>query len=305
MSFYFHSFSGGFSYGINCLREGLDELGVRNIGCENSEEPVSLLIIDVQNNDITPYKPLSLNVRTDHSTVIFSMADRVNLLHTKDNLPIIATHENKFCRFQQPRIPWAFGLSNRIIEESEKRRGRIRENTVLRNFRPSYNQSVRDVLDLVLLPHLKRHTRIDKNITSNQDNHFDKLSSYVGCLAYGGNFFRSYAEHPALKNDFDKHVTFLKEPVIIRWDSWRFWESLTMGCLTFHLDFDKYGFLLPVMPENWKHYIGLNLEDIKADVERLMDERDRIPEIAEAGRQWAIENYSPVATARRFLSMFK
>jgi hypothetical protein len=54
-------------------------------------------------------------------------------------------------------------------------------------------------------------------------------------------------------------------------------------------------------PENWKHYIGLNLEDIKGDVERLLDERDKIPEIAENRRTWALAHYSPLATAKRFL----
>jgi hypothetical protein len=58
---------------------------------------------------------------------------------------------------------------------------------------------------------------------------------------------------------------------------------------------------------NWLSHIclcladGLNLEDIKGDVERLIDKRDKIPEITENGRTWALENYSPLATARRFL----
>ncbi len=74
-----------------------------------------------------------------------------------------------------------------------------------------------------------------------------------------------------------------------------------MGCLTLQLDFDKYGFELPVMPENWVHYVGLSLDNLKEDVERIFDERDRLPEIARKGRLWALQHYTPRPVATRFL----
>lgn len=87
------------------------------------------------------------------------------------------------------------------------------------------------------------------------------------------------------------------------WDSWRFWESLVAGCVTFHIDFDKYGVNLPVMPENWKHYIGIDLDNMQATVDRLVEEPEILERISIAGRHWAIENYSPVPTALRFLEI--
>ena len=89
----------------------------------------------------------------------------------------------------------------------------------------------------------------------------------------------------------------------MRWDSWRFWESLSAGCLTLHLDFNKYGFLLPEMPIQWQHYIPIDMEDPVASVDRFMASRLRWAEIAESGRQWAIEHYCPAACARRFLEI--
>lgn len=55
------------------------------------------------------------------------------------------------------------------------------------------------------------------------------------------------------------------------------------------------------MPENWKHYVGIDLATIKQDVERIMDEWEKMEEIAANGRLWALEHYSPLAVARRFL----
>jgi hypothetical protein len=91
--------------------------------------------------------------------------------------------------------------------------------------------------------------------------------------------------------------------VVVRWDSWRFWESLAAGCLTFHLDFEKYGFLLPEMPMPWKHYIPIDMADPVGSVERFMDSRSRWSEIAHGGREWALKHYSPTACARRLLRL--
>ncbi|MGF1491528.1 MAG: hypothetical protein ACFBSC_03555 [Microcoleaceae cyanobacterium] len=85
------------------------------------------------------------------------------------------------------------------------------------------------------------------------------------------------------------------------WDSWRFWESLAAGCVTFHVDFDKYGVQLPVMPENWKHYIGIDLDNIQDTINRIADQPEILAKISAEGRQWAIDNYGPTPTALRFL----
>src|SRR5207249_3019202 len=83
----------------------------------------------------------------------------------------------------------------------------------------------------------------------------------------------------------------------VQWDSFRFWEALCAGCLVFNLDLHYYGAELPVMPENWKHYIGLRLDKRDNSLDRLIAEWHRLPDIADAGHQWALLNYSPKAMA--------
>jgi hypothetical protein len=108
------------------------------------------------------------------------------------------------------------------------------------------------------------------------------------CACFGGAVTSSY---------------FTGEPIVEWWDSWRFWESLAAGCVTFHVDFDKYGVKLPVMPENWRHYVGIDLDNMQDTVDRIADDPGILEKISAEGRQWAIENYSPVPTALRFLEM--
>ncbi len=89
----------------------------------------------------------------------------------------------------------------------------------------------------------------------------------------------------------------------VQWDSFRFWEALAAGCLAFNLDLERYGAELPVMPENWKHYIGVDLEHVDDAIDRVRSEPESLPRIAQAGREWALEHYSPRAMARRFLEL--
>ena len=89
----------------------------------------------------------------------------------------------------------------------------------------------------------------------------------------------------------------------VQWDSFRFWEALAAGCAAFNIDLERYGVVLPVMPENWKHYIGINLENVDADIKRLKAEPDCLDRIASAGHKWALENYSPRKLAERMLAL--
>ena len=76
---------------------------------------------------------------------------------------------------------------------------------------------------------------------------------------------------------------------------------MAAGCVTLHVDFEKYGFELPVMPENWRHYIGIDLDNIPESIARITEQPELLERISAEGRLWAINNYAPKATALRFL----
>jgi len=89
----------------------------------------------------------------------------------------------------------------------------------------------------------------------------------------------------------------------VQWDSFRAWEAWVAGCATINIDLDVYGPELPVMPENMKHYIGVDLRKPHQAIERLRDEPDLLERVAKQGQQWALENYSPQKMAANLLSM--
>jgi len=88
---------------------------------------------------------------------------------------------------------------------------------------------------------------------------------------------------------------------LVQWDSWRFWEALSAGCLAFNLDLHRYGAQLPVMPVNGTHYLGLDLARPTTLYDRWHDDPTGLAAIAAAGQQWALTHYSPAAMAARFL----
>jgi hypothetical protein len=92
-----------------------------------------------------------------------------------------------------------------------------------------------------------------------------------------------------------------RSPRSVQWDSFRFWESLAAGCAAFNIDLNHYGVEIPVMPENWKHYIGADLARPQKVIERLRDEPEILGTVAASGREWAMQHYSPRRMAERLL----
>ncbi len=164
---------------------------------------------------------------------------------------------------------------------------------------------MRQVLDLAFVGTLAKHFVIDRAVDEGGRfvaSFYSRLATSLGCLAYGGNFLEDVSRNPILRERGDSVRWIMgDDPVITRWDSWRFWESLASGCLTVALDFDEYGFQLPVSPVNNTHYLGLRFDRLNDAIDILTGDRDRLVEIAERGREWALTHYSPTAMALRFL----
>ncbi|MGD1699419.1 glycosyltransferase [Dapis sp. BLCC M229] len=255
---------------------------------------------------------------------------------------VLRTGCNNFVQHPNNLHPWFFGISNRILKSTQQvSKFEQRTPNLLINYRVKHdtlllfgidasvqipgiqrtdyikddkwieytvNFPLRKIADERFYPVIKNILKLDfsrENFDKPPEDNYDyflwqqtgqrhhpeyyqRLTKSLACAAFGG----------CIVPDNDSQ-NFHAE----WWDSWRFWESLAAGCVTFHIDFDKYGVNLPVMPENWKHYIGIDLDNIQATVDRLVEEPEILERISIAGRKWAIENYSPVPTALRFLEI--
>lgn len=241
---------------------------------------------------------------------------------------ILRTHYSRDTRYGSNFVPWAYGLSERMIGATEHAAPTGRHRELLANWRHTRNpHSLRLAVERTLLPRIDPVLPIDgareqpneppvdvrdrlwwhQTGRRHWPQYYERLTNAAACACFGGYFVTNW---PAAKESLPSRllkraltVTHGRTHLISQWDSWRLWESFAAGCATMHVDFECYGCVLPVMPVNGLHYIGIDLESSEAAIARLRDDPEFVTRIGIAGRAWVLAHYSPVATARRLLSL--
>ena len=240
---------------------------------------------------------------------------------------IFKSHYNSKCLYPANFYPGTFGISNRILQATEPSDSfHQRKRKLLVNFRIGH--TVRESIRQKLFPVIQNVLPIDESVESlgtppdnnhylywvqtgrrHHPNYYERLKNSAACASFGGYFIPAWPSDPVvitspigrITNKIANKLEWVPKR-IMQWDSWRLWESLAAGCVTFHVDFEKYGLYPPVMPENWRHYVGIDLNKIQEAVERIAAEPQLLENISLQARRWAIEHYSPVPTALRFLA---
>jgi hypothetical protein len=334
----------GMMYDMICLAEGLLELGIGVYATFNywqqsldpedylfrydptvGPEDCSIVVLDYLDWD----ESLMRRDRT-WVTVRFDGGDGVKTPswepRYRDVDFIFRTHFSDRLDFPANFYPWAFGLSERIIQATSSQPNAPRKQQLLVNSRDcqrfphSVRIFTRKQVIPALAPYLEINAQVDQTApTSAYDRlqweqtgrrhhpaYYQRLQESIACACFGG-FFISPVPRDAssvmgrlLKRLISRLE--LKTNTIAQWDSWRLWETMAAGAVAIHVDFEKYGCQLPVMPVNWQHYIGVDLDHISETIDRLQDEPEILMQIGQAGRTWALEHYSPVAVAERLLA---
>jgi len=263
-----------------------------------------------------------------YTTVLIDGEDNSNSLAFQPGFEafdlILRTHFNSKFRYPANVYPWAFGLSQRILKElSDPLEYGKRKKNILFNFRS--NHPVRRISARQVIPRIQPFFQLDdsvdtfsypssdsyQNLMWTQTNsrhylsYYKRLQASAACACFGGSFMSPFPQDPSsiFNRSFRRMIDQfnLKTRLVSQWDSWRLWESMAAGCVTFHVDLEKYGCLLPVMPKNWQHYIGVDFDHIQDTIERIERNPELLENIAVQGRAWALKYYSPVPTALRFL----
>jgi len=229
--------------------------------------------------------------------------------------------------------PWILGFGNRILKEKKNISVENKNYQMAVNFYFShpYVHQLRALAEKKIISKFDP-AFINRKITS-KEKPFDEFSKLMWEQTYGLHN-PEYYKHteqtllvaafcgelvPGLPNDPSVYLrggnkakiknqwshllsaVIRTEKRLIQWDSWRFWETLALGSVPMHVDIAKYGVELPVMPVNWKHYIGVDLNNINKTIEQIIEEKDLIYKIAKEGNEWCMTNYSPEASTKRFL----
>lgn len=242
---------------------------------------------------------------------------------------VYRSHYSSCCGYPKNTRPGAFGLCRRVMRELN---GRPEVSpaypSVLHNCRDrGHPHSVRRLAATEFLPRLVQQlgvvidtTREAMEAAPSEPYHrlmweqtgrrhhpayFRRLSSSLGSMCFGG-FFTSRRFRDQNGSAFRiarKILTAsrLHSTAVQQWDSWRLWETWGAGRVVFHVDLAQYGCVLPNMPENWKHYVGVDLSRPQEAIERIVATPGLLNDIATNGQTWAIRHFSPVAIARRVL----
>jgi hypothetical protein len=329
----------GYEHGLVALAEGLRELGIAIAGNRNywpldggwlipetSEAPEAFDIVlissesrsrdgDLPDAYIQARGPRRVYLdqadgwRTDASSAASWPADVV-----------LRTHYNQHFRYPRRVVPWAFGLTSRMVTAcGDGIAPRNRSPSVLCNFRVGH--PVRDRLTAAFRVQFSgRWTwddRIDTQAPGGQEDlrwweltgrrhnpaYYGRLKSSQGCLAFGGFFAPGWSNAPTslagrlgyrLIQTWDRRTSTLTQ-----FDSWRFWESLAADTVTIHGPLGAWGAQLPVMPEEGQHYVAY--EPGIAD-RQVLDSWNSC--LAGSGsRIWALKHYAPRPTAERLLEI--
>jgi hypothetical protein len=236
-------------------------------------------------------------------------------------------------------LPWVHGFGSRVLRSTaDGPPFDARRNVIVQNFgyTHGYVHGVRRAALSNLLPRLATAWQLDANKTladevptdpwdqlmwrqtqrKHNPGYYDQLSQAQVVACFCGDFIPGLPLDPStgLVGGRKARLRLLlfsglaqvlgRTDRIIQWDSWRFWECLAAGSVALHVDLEKYGVALPIMPVNWQHYVGFDFEHLDRDIARFLAlDTAGLAMIASAGRQWALDHYAPEASARRLLSL--
>ena len=242
---------------------------------------------------------------------------------------ILGCHTVKGFNYPKNYMPWAMGLSNRMIKEIDKCSDQEIKNEIGHNFRVwhnlrkffiqeiNQNESLFPVKEyLTTPPEQNDDSEIFYNYLRTTRRHnpiyYKIINSTLLFMGFGG-----YVEtYPKLFQPYGIMDKIRRKPYYIlskknkdkysyvfQWDSFRMWELFYAKTCPIFLNFQKFKFQLPVEPTDEDHYMGINNFSWSAFNNKLKKYNEKnIQEIGSNGKKWVFENYSPKPTALRLLS---
>jgi hypothetical protein len=200
-------------------------------------------------------------------------------------------------------LPWPIGLTDRVIEYTKRYEKPFSEREIELLWSHRVGHTIRTEVKKKFYNSDSLASAIGAKLTEFNDKfsatpvtQLDKLYAEQTGRRHNPKFYETLGNSKMVDccGGF-----FLSGGGIKNWDSYKLWESFAAGCCVITLDLDYYGFKLPVMPVNGVHYIGIRLDDPNSLNENIKD--NDIEAIAKNGKKWALENYSPQASAKHFL----
>lgn len=252
---------------------------------------------------------------------------------------ILRAHFNRRCWWPPQTRPWAFGLTERILTSAAKCTTELSlKKGCLFAFGAShgYAHGAREHAKKNLLAEISSRmsviTHQDKLTQPPSDlgerhlwfqcagrhssEYFRRLSSAQICAAFCGELVPALPYQPdylvggnraQIKKAVWSFISWIQgNPArLIQPDSWRFWEALACGTIVLHHDAEETGWTLPISPIPFKTYLPVSPDKKNLELYSVLQNKKDLAEIAQQGKEWAFQNYSPNASAKRFLELIK
>jgi hypothetical protein len=233
--------------------------------------------------------------------------------------------------------PWAYGLTQHMIDLS--RPDLPKEDKICLNYRNSHSvrqraqewlfdkldpqrlDTTRETFDWSGLEHSKDFAEyvVWQSAGRHNASYLERIGRSSATSAFGGdffikptlwgwypwkfvNYFVDSAASIGRMNNLAKAIGLHTNHTyrIYQWDSWRMWEAFCAKSMAINVDFAQYRIRLPEMPQNYQHYLGVDLKNPQKAL-ALLNDPGRMQAIGEQGYAWALQHYAPKALAERLL----
>ncbi len=282
--------------------------------------------ITLDNCQINKLDLTNTNVIIDNEDGLFTSSKQTEIIEKFDI--ILRCHYNTHLKYAKNVYPWAFGLTNRMIEGVGDNGGELLYDKILDTFRVPHN--LRALVNKEFYPLIKHKYPIEYYVSDTLDktesinplsywsqtgrrhngDYYKKINNYLFINTVGG----IIDIMPIARNNISKFIrqknkllsAFYKTGYlhIYQFDSWRFWEGLLSNACPIHMDFESWSFVLPEMPQNRTHYWGIPKLSFKESAAELLKlSKNEVTNISKNGRNWALDYYSPKPTAQRLINL--
>ena len=238
---------------------------------------------------------------------------------------VLKSHYNKRYNYPKKFRPWQFGYTKRILNSVNPLPFKDRKPDILINFRLTHKLREKAKTEILPLTFNKFHPNYEeesyedvKEATKLEQlywkqtgrrhypSFYRRLSQSMACACFGG-FLQDNMEienfnfKHKLLYQVNKLYPIVKYDRIYQFDSFRFWEALVAGSCIFHVNLKMFGAVFPEIPISGKHYIGVDVNHPSTLKKTMQNGYNYFEDIAFNGREWALEEFSPVKVAYRFL----
>ena len=338
---------------IIVLAEGLKELGHDVIGNVNywqdynsknflieqsHEDNYDLAIYDyryVKSFEHLLFRSGYPNFKLDAINILVDRNDWISpIWHKNSNYNIfnliLGCHSVKGFKFPNNYVPWAMGLSKRMISSIDKKTTERTSNIIGHNYRVWHNlrkmyigeientnnkflvqQLLTDVPNKIENP--EDFFYYEKTCKRHNSEYYKIINSTLLFLGFGG-YIETYPKLYQPYSFFDKirrkpnHLlsNFYKSKFsyVFQWDSFRMWELFYSNTCPIFLNFEKFNFNLPFIPKSEEHY--LSIDDFswgKLNNKLKRISINEIQQIGLNGKKWVIKNYSPISLSKYLISL--